>query len=110
MNLRKKTGEKTTNINPRMSRPRHVVIKMAKRILKAANENSYMKGNFIRLSANFSIEILKTRREYNDLFKILKKKTTTKNTLSSKATTENRREGFPQKQKLKEFITTKPDL
>lgn len=32
------------------------------------------KGNFIRLSANFSVETLKARREHNDLLKMLKEK------------------------------------
>jgi len=51
-------------------------------------------------------------REWHDIFKVLKgKKPATKNTLSSKAINQNRRkDSFPDKQKLKEFMATKPAL
>ena len=61
------------------------------------------------LSADFSAETFQARRERNNIFKVLKgKKPTAKNTLPSKLITQNgRRESFPDKQKLKEFITKK---
>ena len=45
-------------------------------ILKAARENQSInyKGTPIRLSANFSTETLKARREWQDIFKVLKRK------------------------------------
>uniref|UniRef100_A0A8D1LN31 L1 transposable element RRM domain-containing protein n=1 Tax=Sus scrofa TaxID=9823 RepID=A0A8D1LN31_PIG len=79
-------------LNPNRPTPRHIIIKMAKvtdkeRILKAAREkkNVTYKGTPIRLSADFSTEIIQARREWQEIFKVLKgKKYATKNTLSSK--------------------------
>ena len=73
--------------------PRHILIKLAKtkhkeRILKTARENQQVtyKGNLIRLTA----EILQARREWQDIFKILKgKKSTTKITVPSKDLIQN---------------------
>jgi len=57
-------------LNPNRPTPRHVIIKMAKvkgeeRILKAAREKQSInyKGTPIGLSADFSTETLKARRE-----------------------------------------------
>jgi len=49
---------------------------MIKRILKAAREkqNLTYKGTPIRLSADFSIETLQPRREWQEIFKVLKGK------------------------------------
>ena len=46
------------------------------RILKAARETQSInyKGTPIRLSADFSTETLQTRREWQDIFKVLKGK------------------------------------
>ena len=46
------------------------------RILKAAREkqNINYKGTPIRLSADFSTETLQARREWQDMFKVLKEK------------------------------------
>ena len=60
--------------------PRHIKIKMAKlrdnkKILKAAREKqSVNKGTCIRLRAYFSIETLQARREWQDIFTVLKGK------------------------------------
>ena len=61
--------------------PRHILIKLTKtkhkeRILKAAREKQQVtyKGNPIRLTADLSAETLQTRREWQDIFKILKGK------------------------------------
>ena len=72
--------------------PGHIIIKMAKvnekeKILKAAREkqNVTYKGTPIRLSADFSTETLQARREWQEIFEVLKgKKYATYNTLSSK--------------------------
>jgi len=66
-------------LNPNRPISRHIIIKMAKvnakeRILKAAREkqNVNYKGTPIRLSADFSTETLQARREWQEIFKVLK--------------------------------------
>ena len=68
-------------INPRRNIPRHILIKLTKmkhkeRILKAAREKQQVtyKGNPIRLIADLSVETLQARREWQDIFKVLKGK------------------------------------
>ena len=68
-------------INPRRNTPRHILIKLTKtkhkeRILKAARENQQVtyKGNPICLTAYLSVETLQIRREWQDIFKIMKGK------------------------------------
>ena len=68
-------------INPRINTPRHIVIKVTKtkhkeRILRAAREKQQVtcKGNPIRLIADLSAETLQARREWQDIFKVLKGK------------------------------------
>ena len=62
-------------MNPDRPIARHVIIKMAKikeKILKAARAKQRVnyKGNSIRLSADFSTEMLQTRKEWQDIFKV----------------------------------------
>ena len=79
-------------MNPNRPTPRRIIIIMAKvknkeRILKAAREKQSVnyRGTPIRLSAHFSTETLQARREWQDIFKVLKrKKIAAYNTLSSK--------------------------
>ena len=59
--------------------PRHVLVKLTKtkhkeRILKAAREKQQVtyKGNPICLTADLSAETLQSRREWQDIFKVLK--------------------------------------
>ena len=61
--------------------PRHIVTKLTKikdkeENLKATRENQQItyKGTPIRLSADFSAEILQARREWHDIFKVMKGK------------------------------------
>ena len=61
--------------------PRHIPIKLTQtkhkeRILKAAREKQQViyKGNSIRLTADLSAETLQVRREWQDIFKVLKGK------------------------------------
>ena len=61
--------------------PRHILIKLTKtkhkeRILKAAKEKQQViyKGNVIGLTADLSAETLQARREWQDIFKVLKGK------------------------------------
>ena len=59
--------------------PKHIVIKLTKtkhkeRILKAAREKQQItyKGNPIGLTTHLSAETLQARREWQDIFKVLK--------------------------------------
>ena len=66
-------------LNPNRPTPRHIIITMAKvkeRILKAAREKQSVnyKGTPVKLSADFSAETLQARREWQDIFQILKGK------------------------------------
>ena len=68
-------------INPRRNRLRHILIKLTKikhkeKLLKAAREKQQItnKGIPIRLSADFSAETLQARREWQDIFKVMKGK------------------------------------
>ena len=68
-------------INPRRNTPKHILIKLTKtkhkeRILKAAREKQQVtyRGNPIRLTADLSAETLQARREWQDVFNVLKGK------------------------------------
>ena len=78
-------------IHSRRNMPRHILIKLTKikhkeRILKAAKEKQQViyKGNLIGLTADLSAKTLQARREWQDIFKALKGKNTTKITIPSK--------------------------
>ena len=71
-----------SRINPRRNTPRHVLIKLSKvkykvNILKAAREKQQTtyKGIPIRLTADLSAEALQARRNWQDIFKVMKEKT-----------------------------------
>ena len=100
--------------------PRHIIIKMSKvkdkeRILKAAREKKLVtyRGVPMRLSADFSKETLQARRDWQEIFKIMKTRDL-QPTLLHPANLSFRIEGqiksFPGKKKLKEFVITKPLL
>ena len=68
-------------INPRRNTPRHILIKLTKikhkeKTLKAAREKQQItyKGIPIRLTAALSAETLQGRREWQDIFKMMKGK------------------------------------
>ena len=68
-------------INQRRNTPRHILIKWTKikhkeRILKAASEKQQVtyKGNPICLTADLSAETLQARRQWQDMFKVMKGK------------------------------------
>ena len=68
-------------IHPRGNTPRHILIKLTKtkhkeRILKAEREKQQVtyKGNPIRLIADLAAETLQARRDWQDIFKVLKGK------------------------------------
>ena len=67
--------------NPKSPTSRHIVIKMAKfqdkkRILKAAREKQEVtyKGAPIRLAADFPMEKLQARREWQGIFQVMENK------------------------------------
>ena len=67
--------------NPRRNTPRHMLIKLTKtkfkeKILKTAREKQQItyKGIPIRLTADLSAETLQARREWQDIFKVMKGK------------------------------------
>ena len=68
-------------INPRSNMPRYMLIKLSKikykgKILKAAREKQQIiyKGIPIRLTADLSAETPQARREWQDIFKVMKGK------------------------------------
>ena len=68
-------------IDPRRNMPRYILIKLTKTkhkeiILKAAREKQQVtyKGNSICLIADLSAETLQAKREWQDIFKVLKGK------------------------------------
>ena len=98
----------------------HIIIKLPKvkdkeRILKAAREKERVtyKGVLIRLSGDFSKEILQARRGWKEVFQDMKGKDLHPRLLYP-AKLSFRMEGkikcFPDKVKVKEFIITKPLL
>ena len=68
-------------LDPRRNTPRHIIITLPKmkqkeRILEAARkkERATYKGVPIRLSADFSKETLQARRDWKEVFKVMKGK------------------------------------
>ena len=62
-------------MNPKRTTPNHIKIKIAngkdkERILKAVSK----RGSHIRLSANFSTETLQDRRDWHEIFQVMKSK------------------------------------
>ena len=107
-------------INPRRNMPRHILIKLSniqyqEKILKAAREKQQItyKGIAVRLTADLPAETLQARREWQDIFKVMKGENL-QPTLLHPARISFRFNGeiktFTDKQKLREFSTTKPAL
>ena len=107
-------------INPRRNMPRHIVIKLSKikykeKILKATREKQEItyKGIPIRLTGDLSAENLQARREWQNILKGMKGKNLQPRLLYA-ARIPFRFDGeiktFTEKQKLREFSTTKTAL
>ena len=107
-------------MDPKRTTPRHIMIQVPKvtdkgRMLKATREKETViyKGVSIRLSADFSKETLQARRDWQEVFEVLKGKDLQPRLLYP-AKLIFRMEGqikcFPDKVKLKEFIITEPLL
>ena len=91
------------------------MIKHKEEILKAAREKHQIthKGIPIRVTADLSIEALQARREWQDILKVMKENNLQPRLLYP-ARNSFKNEGdiniFTDKQKLREFSTTKPAL
>ena len=100
--------------------PKQTLIKLTKtkhkeRILKAAREKQQVtyERNPICLTADLSAETLQARREWQDIFKILKGKNLQSRLLYPvriSFKTDGEIKSFSDKQKLRGFSTTKPFL
>ena len=107
-------------INPRRNMPRHILIKLTKtkhkeRILKAAREKQQVtyNGNPICLTTDLSAETLQARRQWQDIFKVLKGKNLQPRLLYPARITfkiDGEIKSFLDKQELREFSTSKPAL
>ena len=105
-------------INPRRNTPRHIIkltkTKHKKRILKAREKQQVTyKGNPICLAADLSAETLLARREWQDIFKVLKGKYLQPRLLYLARISfkfDGEIKSFSDKQKLREFSITKPAL
>ena len=113
-------------INPRQNTPRHILIKLTKikhkeKILKAAREKKTKnkknqithKGIPIRIIADLSIVTLQARKEGQDILKVIKENNLQPRLLYPARILfkyEGEIKSFTDKQKLREFSTTKPAL
>ena len=107
-------------INPGRNMPRHILIKISKikykeQILKAASEKQQIthKGIPIRLTADLSAKTLQATREWQDIIKVMKGKNPQPRLLCPARIsfrTEGEIKNLRDKQKLREFSTTKPAL
>ena len=107
-------------LDPRRNTPRHIIITLLKikdkeRILEAARgkETVFYKPVPIRLSADFSKETLQARRDWKEVFQVMKGKDLYPRLLypaKLSFTKEGKIKCFSDKVKFKEFIITKPLL
>ena len=107
-------------INPRQNTQRHILIKLTKikhkeQILKVAREKQQIthKGIPIRITDYLSIETLQARREWLKILNVIKEKNLQPRLLYLVKILfryEGEIKSFMDKQKLREFSTTKPAL
>ena len=107
-------------VNPRQNTPRLILIKLTKikhkeQTLKAAREKQQItyKGIPIRITADLSIETLQIRRKWQDILKVMKGNNLQPRLLYPERISfkyEGEIKSFTDKQKLREFSTTKPAL
>ena len=100
--------------------PRYILIRLIEtkhkeRTLKAAREKRQVtyKWNAIHLTADLSAETLQARREWKDIFKVLKGNNLQPRLLYPAGISfkiDGEIKSFSDKQKLREFSTTKPAL
>ena len=107
-------------MNAKRPMPRHIIIKMLKvndkeRLLKAARENQLVTYREIpiRMSTIFSKETLQARKNWQEIFQVMKSRDPQPRLLHPAKTAfriEGQIKSFPVKKNLKEFIITKPLL
>ena len=100
--------------------PRHILTKLPKitykeKILKAVREKQQItyKGILTRLTADHSAEVLQARREWQDIFKVMKGKNLQPRLLYPPRISfrfDREIKTFTDKKKLREFSTTKTAL
>ena len=105
-------------INSRRNIPRHILIKLTKikhkeQILKAEREKQQIthKGIHIKITADLPIETLQARREWQDILKVMKENNLEPRLLYPARISfgyEAEFRSVTDKQKLREFSTTKP--
>ena len=115
-----KTQRVPNRINSRHNTPRHILIKLMKikhkeQILKAARKKQQITNKRIpiRIRADISIETLQARREWQDVLKVMKEKNLQPRLLYPARISfkyEGEIRNFTDKQKLREFSTSKPAL
>ena len=106
--------------NPKRPTQRHIIIEIAKlqdkeRILKAAREKQEVmyKGSPIRLATEFSMETLQARREWQEIFQVMRTRSLQPRLLYPARLSikiEGQIKSFPDKRSLKEYSSTKPAL
>ena len=104
-------------INPRKNTLRHIVIKLTKiedkeKLIKATRKKRQVtyKGTPIRLTTDFSAEALQARKECHDIFKVMNLQPRILYTARLLFRFDGQIKSFTDKQKLREFKTTKPVL
>ena len=112
------TQRVANRINPRQNTPRHILIKLTKikhkeQILKAAREKQRITHKGIPITDDLSIETLQARREWQDILKVMKENNLQPRLLYPARISfkyEGEIKSFTDKQKLREFSSTKPAL
>ena len=107
-------------INPRRNTPKKILIKLPKvkykeKILKEARDKQRLtyKGIPIRLTADISAETLQARREWQDIFKVMKGKNLQPRLLCTARISfrfDREIKMFTDKQNIRKFSTTKSAL
>ena len=107
-------------MKPKRPTSRHTIIKMAKfqdkeKILKAAREKqeAIYKANPIRLAADFPVEMLQVRMEWQEIFQVSKTRGLQPRLLYPERLSikiEGQIRSFPDKTSLKIYTSTKPAL
>ena len=103
-------------INPRRNMPRHIVIKFTKikdkeKILKATREKEQI--TYSRTPIRLSAETLLARTEWHNIFKVIERKNLQPRMLYPVRLSfrlDKETKSFTDKQKLREFSTTRPAL
>ena len=107
-------------LDPKRPTPRHTIIKLTKfedkeRILKTTREKQEVtyKGEAIRLSSDFSTGTFQTRREWQEIFKVMESRNLHLRPLyPARLSFKIKREikSFPEKKKLRKFVNAKAEL